>query len=106
MALNLILLPEYLDKNKIERIQDRYKGRKCKDNIDYHVLTYSEGTLMRSIIDVKESYDINELTFIAYRKEIEKAGRAVKWLKCGLDSNSVRIIELEGDSEKDNSKLE
>lgn len=106
MALNLVLLPDYLDREYIERIKEKYKEKNNEASIDYHVSTYPRGDLKGSFIYSKASFDINEFICIAYKEDIKKAGRAVKWLNCGLDENKVNIIELEGEKEKDDSKLE
>ena len=104
--MNLILFPYELEEETKQKIIKNYKEKESPGNTEYHISEYSAGTLGRSFIDLKELYNINNLVCIAYKKEIKKTGRAFDWMKCGLDKEKVRIIELEGDKEKDRSKLE
>lgn len=104
MGINLVLLPDYLNENTLERIKDHYGNK--ENNSDYHVSTYPEGALVRGFWDSKELFDINELVCVASKEELKNYERTLDILKCGLSRDKMKFIELEGDKDKDNSKLE
>jgi len=105
MALNLVLFPNDLDEKMKKRIRKIYNKKSNYEKEDYHVSEYSKGALMRNFIDLKSIYNIRDMVCIAYKKDIQNAGRAVKWMKCGMSKENFKLVQLEN-KKQDFSKLE